>query len=519
MSSILSIIPIPQEVTPTDGSFHLIHDTRVIFNQPQVAQVAQQFAARLSELAGVRYEAAQAASTGKDTREIVLTIVDTDSQLGPEGYRLEVSPQRVTIDAAGEAGLFYGIQTFLQLLPVDSYAIPGVKILDYPRFPWRGAMLDVSRHFFTVDEIKRFLDAMAFHKLNIFHWHLTDDGGWRIQMKKYPRLTEIGAWRDGIGFDLDPASSAAYDSRGRYGGYYTQDEIRDVVAYAKARHITVIPEIELPGHATAALLSYPEYSCAGAPPKMQSFAGLVKEAYCPGNDETFRFLQDVLDEVVTLFPASYIHIGGDECSKERWKECPKCQARIQSEKLKDEFELQSYFIKRIECYLNGLGKKLIGWDEILEGGLAPNATVLSWRGTTGGVAAAKAGHDVVMSPTSHCYLDFRQAQDVASEPKAIGNTVLTLETTYAYEPIPDELIGDERDRVLGAQGNVWTEFIANPRHMEYMSFPRLSALAEVAWSQPQRKDYADFRRRMQRMETWLAGMNVSYRPLATDRAR
>ena len=402
-----------------------------------------------------------------------------------EGYQLRVMANEIVIAAETEAGVFYGLQSLAQMLPVDwndAVRIPLCKIDDSPRFSYRGMHLDVCRHFYSVEFVKKYIDLMARYKLNTFHWHLTEDQGWRIEIKKYPKLTEVGAWR----IEKDGT---------RYGGFYTQEQIKEVVAYAAKRYITIIPEIEMPGHARAALAAYPQFSCSGEELPVANKWGVFEHVYCAGNDSTFLFLQDVLDEVIQLFPGEYIHIGGDECPKAAWEKCPKCQARIKSEHLKNEHELQSYFIRRIEKYLTSKNRKLIGWDEILEGGLAPEATVMSWRGIKGGIAAAKQQHDVIMTPGSHCYFDHYQANP-KYEPKAIGGYT-TVQKVYSYEPIPKELTPEEAQYILGAQANMWTEYIATEHHLEYMLLPRMLALAEVNWTVVKHKSWDDFNRRLQ----------------------
>jgi hexosaminidase len=361
---------------------------------------------------------------------------------------------------------------------------------------------------YPVPFIKKFVDLLALHKYNIFHWHLTDDQGWRIEIKQYPKLTEIGSQRAATPI---PADRRQLDGK-PYGGYYTQEEIKAVVTYAQERFITVVPEIEMPGHAVAALASYPELGCRGAGYEVRTTWGIAKDVFCAGNDAVFTFLENVLTEVLALFPSEYIHVGGDECPKDRWQECPKCQARIQAEGLADEHELQSYFIQRIERWLNAQGRRLIGWDEILEGGLAPNATVMSWRGSQGGIEAANAGHDVVMSPTTHCYFDYYQSQDQANEPPAIGG-FLPLEKVYSFNPLPEEIAPDQAHHILGGQGNVWTEYLPRQEQVEYMTYPRATALAEVVWSEPARRDYDDFLARLEPHLRRLASLKVNYRQL------
>ncbi len=416
----------------------------------------------------------------------------------PGAYTLDVTDKGVDIAAADPAGLFYGVQTLRQLLPPElerakpyplaGTPIPLVHIADAPRFGWRGLHLDVSRHFFPVSFIKKYIDMLAMNKMNMFHWHLLDDGGWRIEIKKYPKLTELGAWRKGNGTNWNQQTLAFAPNDGKtqvYGGFYTQDEVRDVVKYASQRFITIVPEIEMPGHALPAPTGYPEVGCSPAAiAAWQKATGMsYGNVYCAGKEETFEFVNNVLDEVMSLFPSPFIHIGGDEVDKLLWKNCEFCQARMAKEGLKDEGELQSYFIKRVEKHINEKGRRMIGWDEILEGGLAPNATVMSWRGISGGIEAAKSGHDVVMSPGTHCYFDH-------------SYTDLPLETVYSYEPIPEELTPEEGRHVLGAQGNLWTEWMEDSRKVERMAYPRAVALAEVCWSPKEGRSWIEFQGRL-----------------------
>ncbi|MCW5898386.1 MAG: family 20 glycosylhydrolase [Flavobacteriales bacterium] len=421
-------------------------------------------------------------------------LMDVDTLMPSEGYRLTIRPNEIEVMAPSSVGLFRGSRTLVQLLEQGRSpgALPCLTIIDHPRFPWRGMHLDVCRHFFQAGFVKKYIDLQARYKMNTFHWHLTEDQGWRIEIKKHPKLTEVGAWRSGS--QIGPYAAQTFDNE-RYGGFYTQDEIREVVAHAARRHVTIVPEIEMPGHAMAALASYPHLGCTGGPYEVQRGWGVFDDVFCAGNDSVFTFLEDVLTEVMDLFPGEYIHIGGDECPKTRWKSCPKCQARMKAEGLKDEHELQSYFIRRIERFVNSKGRKIIGWDEILEGGLAPNAAVMSWRGTEGGIAAARAGHHAVMSPGSHCYFDHYQG-DPANERVAIGGYT-TVQKVYGYEPIPAELKPGEQRYILGAQGNVWTEYILSPEHVEYMAVPRMLALAEVLWTPEEKRDEADFLRRLE----------------------
>ncbi|MCB9850847.1 MAG: beta-N-acetylhexosaminidase [Phycisphaerales bacterium] len=436
---------------------------------------------------------------------ILITTDGADANLGDEGYTLDVTASGVVLKALSPQGLFYGYQTIRQLhdqpgvKPAGEQAasfLPVCHIVDKPRFSWRGMHLDVSRHFMPVSFVKRFLDLLAYHKMNVFHWHLTDDQGWRIQIDKYPALTEIAAWRD--------------ENGKRYGGFYTKDQVREVLAYAKERYITVLPEIEMPGHTQAALAAYPKLSCTGGPFEVVGKSGIRQDVFCAGNDATFNFLENVLGEVCNLFPNQYIHIGGDECPKKRWEACGKCQARIKQEDLANEHELQSYFIRRIEKFLNERGKRLVGWDEILEGGLAPDATVMSWRGTEGGITAANEGHDVIMCPVSHCYFDYRQS-DAEDERGAKWAPVLDLETVYAYEPVPSELNAEKAKHVLGGQGNLWTEQMNTPADVEYMAFPRACALAEVLWSPAEARDWSAFQERLGVHLKRLDAMSVNYR--------
>ncbi len=428
-------------------------------------------------------------------------------QLSGEAYEVEITQQKALLRASTAAGWKNAVQTVRQLVPPERLAAPGnatitlpcLQIRDAPRFGWRGLMLDCGRHFFPKEFIKKYLDVMALHKLNVFHWHLTDDQGWRLEIEKYPRLTEIGAWR-GTGDK-------------RYGGFYTQEDAAEIVRYAATRGITVVPEIEMPGHCMAALAAYPELSCTGGPFEVPTEWGVKKDVYCAGNEATYAFLENVIDEVVRIFPSEFVHIGGDEVPKDRWKTCPKCQALMKAVGLKDEHELQSYFIRRVQRMLAIRGKRLIGWDEILEGGLAPGAAVMSWRGTAGGIAAAQADADVVMSPNSSLYLDYYQSHR-PGEPKAIGG-FLPLEKVYAYEPVPAELNAAQARHILGPQGNVWGEYIATPDYAEYMTFPRACALAEIAWSKED-KNFDEFSQRLKVHLTRLDALKVNYRKLSDE---
>lgn len=441
-----------------------------------------------------------------------------------DAYGLTVDAEKITITSAGNEGLFYGLQSLLQLLPATKdisittgFTIPQLSIRDYPRFQYRGMHLDVGRHFFAVDFIKKYIDYLAYHKFNTFHWHLTEDQGWRIEIKKYPRLTSVGGFRNGTIIGHYPGTGN--DSM-HYGGFYTQEQIKEIVKYAQDRFITIIPEIEMPGHASAAIAAYPQLSCfpdestkieANTPwsgsrdgKQVQQTWGVFEDVFCP-SEYTFKFLENVLDEVMQLFPSKYIHIGGDECPKDAWKRSVFCQKLIKDKNLKDEHGLQSYFIQRIEKYLNSKGRNIIGWDEILEGGLAPNATVMSWRGEDGGIAAAQQHHNVIMTPTTYCYFDYSQTKN--DDSVTIGG-YLPLEKVYNYEPLPKELDDSETHYILGAQANVWTEYIANPGKVGYMIFPRMSALSEVLWSPKENKNFDRFQSELtdiyKRYELWGA---------------
>lgn len=453
-------------------------------------------------------------NTFKGDATLTLTLNEKLS-IHSEGYQLNIDTDKITIEAATEKGVFYGLQSLMQMvnkhLKASIVVLPCVAIDDYPRFGYRGMSLDVGRHLFPVEFIKQYIDLMSQYKLNTFHWHLTEDQGWRIEIKKYPKLTEISAFRAQtiVGRTRDKVHQ--YDNT-PYGGFYSQDEVREVVAYAASKHITVIPEIEMPGHSLAALSAYPELACGDNPGPFKTAErwGIFDDVYCAGKEQTFKFLQDVLDEVINLFPSEYIHIGGDECPKTKWKTCSHCQARIKKQKLKDEHELQSYFIGRIEKYLNKKGRQIIGWDEILEGGLAPNATVMSWRGVQGGIEAAKQKHGVIMTPNTYLYFDYRQSKS-AEEPLNIGG-YLPLKTVYSYEPLSEELTPDQHQYIRGVQANIWTEFMKTPEKVLYMILPRILALSELAWSQPTRKNWNEFsEKRVPAHLGWFDQQGLMYR--------
>jgi hexosaminidase len=492
----VKIIPQPALVINLEGTFTFTTETKIQVNKgdEQFMKIASFLTNHIDKFYGIKSSATQSESA---VRKSIFIKLDENSGLGKEAYNLSVTPKGVILIASAPNGLFYGVQTLIQLMPpsqkrLTEVVLPAVEIKYSPRFVWRGLHLDVGRHFMPKDFILKYIDYMAMHKFNTFHWHLTEDQGWRIEIKKYPNLTTVGSVRKEtlIGHGRNPKN---YDGI-PYAGYYTQEDVKEIVAYAAERYITVVPEIEMPGHSLAALASYPELGCTGGPYEVATRWGIFDDVYCPGKEGTFTFLQDVISELIPLFPGQYFHIGGDECPKTRWKKCPLCQKRMKEEGLATEHELQSYFVQRIEKFLNEKGKKLIGWDEILEGGLAPNAAVMSWRGEEGGIAAAKQHHFVVMSPGTYCYLDHYQA-DPKTEPLAIGG-FLPLEKVYSYDPVPASLTKEEASYIMGAQGNVWTEYMKTPEYVEYMVYPRAAALAEVVWSPKDSKNYAGFKNRM-----------------------
>ena len=491
-----SVIPMPNDVTLSEGSFNLAGQdfyADAALDQASHKAIAD-FWDQLYRVSGKK-STLSSEETGQKVRFI------PNPNLGAEEYALNVNDKGVTVEASAFGGFFYAIQTLKQMFPAEIYGnkkvhadwvLPCVNILDAPRFDYRGIHLDPCRHFWTIEETKRYIDIAATYKLNRLHWHLTEDQGWRMEIKKYPKLTEVGAWRNGtcIGKDFDSNDGI------RYGGFYTQEQMREIVAYAAERNITVIPEVDLPGHMVAALAAYPELGCTGGPYEVWTRWGVSEDVLCVGKEETFTFLEDVLTEVMDIFPSEYIHIGGDECPKVRWENCPLCQARIKELGLKAhgnitaEQELQCYVTARIQKFLNDHGRKIIGWDEILEGNLAEGATVMSWRGTQGGIEAAKRGFDVVMTPNSHMYIDYYQSQERDKEPLCIGGLV-TVPRLYSYEPYEGMEPGTE-DHILGVQANLWTEYVTSPEFLEYMLLPRMCALSEVQWCNADRKDYNRF---------------------------
>jgi hexosaminidase len=517
----VAVIPRPQTVAMLRGSFTLTPRTVISCDKADSA-VARQFSRSLAPATGFDLPV-RIGGSGSGNRIVFRRATSRDTTLGTEGYRLDVRPGVITITASTPAGAFYATQTIRQLLPpavfraakVDdaaraAWTIPTATIEDRPRFKWRGAHLDVARHFMPKEFVKKYIDLLALHKMNTFHWHLTDDQGWRIEIKGYPRLTEVGAWRDRtlVGRPQRDSAMNVFDNK-RHGGFYTQVDVREIVAYARDRFVTVVPEIEMPGHSQAAVAAYPQLGNLGDTIKPWTMWGVSPYILNP-SDTTIAFMQNVLTEVMALFPSPYIHVGGDEAIKPQWKASPRAQARIRDLGLKDENELQSWFIKQMDSFLTAHGRRLVGWDEILDGGLAPNAVVMSWRGTTGGIAAARAGHDVVMTPGSHTYFDHYQSAKTDSEPLAIGG-FLPIDTVYSYEPVPVELEPQFASHILGAQAQLWTEYIEGPKNVEYMTFPRLSALSEVLWTSRDRRDFADFSARLRIHLSRLDALDVNYR--------
>jgi len=515
----IAIVPQPVSVVSRQGRFTLTART-VISTDPASASVGRQLAQYLEPATGFSLRI-QTAGGAAPAGSIALRRDSTLKRLGLEGYLLDVRPGRIVIRAPELAGLFYGVQTLRQLFPPDIFRaapagnvvwhVPAVTIEDTPRFTWRGAHLDVGRHFMPKEFVKKYIDLLALHKLNTFHWHLTEDQGWRLEIKQYPKLTEIGAWRkETLVGRMRRDGDLTFDGV-RHGGFYTQQDAREIVAYAKARFINVVPEIEMPGHAMAAIAAYPELGVTGEPVEVAKTWGIFSDIL---NAElsTVQFMQNVLSEVLEIFPSRYIHIGGDEADKAKWKVNPRIQARIKELGLADEHELQSWFVRQMDTFLTKRNRRLIGWDEILEGGLAENAVVMSWRGTKGGIEAARAQHDVVMTPTTHVYLDYYQSKDQNAEPLAIGG-FLPLETVYSFEPVPEELEPQYVKHVLGGQANVWTEYMPTPKKVEYMAFPRLTALAEVVWTPKEKKDYTNYLVRLREHLPRLQALDVNFRPL------
>ncbi|MGV3641677.1 MAG: beta-N-acetylhexosaminidase, partial [Adhaeribacter sp.] len=509
-----AIIPKPVKLVPRKGTFSLNEKTRIVVeaSDPQLKTATDFLVGLVSHSAG--YQLGYGTKAGKNTISFVLD----KSIANEEGYQLVVSPKAVRVKAKSPKGAFLAIQTLRQLMPADieaqgsglkKFGIPAVEIEDAPRFAYRGMMFDVGRYFFPISFLRQYIDLLVLYKINTFHLHLTDDQGWRMEIKKYPRLQEVAAWRKEtlVGHYFDKPKK--YDGK-RHGGFYTQAELKDLVKYAQDRFITIIPEIEMPGHSTAALAAYPELGCReGATYEVSTTWWLHRDVYCP-NEFTFTFLQDVLTEVMEVFPSRFIHIGGDEAPKDRWKESAFAQELIKKENLKDEHELQSYFIQSMEKFLNSRGRSIIGWDEILEGGLAPNATVMSWRGEKGGIAAAKQKHQVIMSPNIYMYLNYYQTKEGRKKEPIANGGFLPLEKVYSYNPVPASLTAEEARYILGVQANVWTEYISTPEHAFHMTFPRACAMAEVAWTPLEQKDYQEFLGRLKENLKHLEKQNVKY---------
>ena len=514
----VAIIPLPSSIAVKPGHFTLTSSTQIVVDEP-LRGLGRRLAGMLETPTG--FEVGVRTGAAPKTHHIALRLQPSlAGSLADEGYNLEVAERAITIRAAAPAGVFYGIQTLRQLLPNEifrearvknvEWRVPLATISDKPRFGWRGAHLDVSRHFQPKEFVKKYIDLLALHKMNRFHWHLTDDQGWRLEVRKYPRLTEVAAWRSETLIGRHRLIGQSFDGR-RHGGFYTQDDVREIVAYATDRFITVVPEIEMPGHSQAVIAAYPELGVTTdkvEPRTIWSISPYILNA----EPKTIAFMQDVLEEVLELFPSPWIHVGGDEALKTQWKESPRIQARIAELGLKNEEELQSWFIRQMDTFLTAKGRRLIGWDEILEGGLAENATVMSWRGIEGALAAARSGHDAVMSPTSHTYFDYAQVKDTSREPLNIGG-FLPLETVYTWEPMPADLEPQFHKHILGVQGQLWTEYLPTSRAVEYNAFPRLTALAEVAWTETAMRRLDTFLPRLATHLERLRILDVNFRPL------
>ncbi|MDR3297674.1 MAG: family 20 glycosylhydrolase, partial [Prevotellaceae bacterium] len=509
-----ALIPLPEKCTMQAGQFVLNASTKIALtpNDAAMQGAVAVFNDLLQSAAG--FSLPVVGSAGSNA--IVCTL--NPKLKGDEAYKLKVQKNKIQVEAKTPRGIFYALQTVRQLLPQQieagrlvrdvAWAVPCLEVEDAPRYGYRGLLLDVARHFMTKQEVMRYIDLLAYHKLNTFHWHLTEDQGWRIEIKKYPKLTKTGAFREQTreGYiDKNGKKQGMWDNK-RHGGFYTQEEVKEVLAYAAKRFVNVIPEIDMPGHMLAALAAYPELSCSGGPFRVEGRWGVHNDILCAGKDTTFAFMENILTEIVELFPSHYIHIGGDEAPKVRWKHCCDCQAKIKALGLKDEHELQSYFITRIEKFLNSKGKKIIGWDEILEGGLAPDATVMSWRGVKGGIAAAKQHHDVIMTPNSHLYLNYCQ---ISSKTEPYCNNMIALETAYSYDPTPAELTPDEAKYILGVQGNMWTEHTPTFDHVLHMAYPRAAAVAEIGWSPKEQKNYNSFITRLQQVAKRYEAMGIT----------
>ena len=519
----ISIIPMPVQLQRGNGHFTINRETKIVVPQgnTEALRIGKMLAEKLQKAGGLPIAVTEA-TDNRSPNTIYFTTAGAPDSIGSEGYQLSVSSTTVIVKAKEPAGLFYGMQTIAQLLPaaiesstkVDnvSWQIPSVEITDKPRFTWRGQHLDVCRHFMSVDFIKKYIDNMALHKLNTFHWHLTEDQGWRLEIKKYPKLTSVGAWRKETLVGHIEEKPKKFDGK-RYGGFYTQEQAREIVQYAKERFITVVPEIEMPGHATAAIAAYPELGVTGKPVEVATHWGVFPHIFNV-EESTFTFLENVLAEVMEIFPGPYIHIGGDEAIKDQWKASLKIQQKIKALGLKNEEELQSYFMKRIEKFVNAKGRKVIGWDEIIEGGLSPNVTVMSWRGMEGGVTAARSGHDVIMAPIQYTYFWWNQG-DPKKEPLSAGG-YLPMEKVYSFEPVDASLTAAEAKHVLGAHGSAWSEYMENEAKVEYMVFPRISALAEVVWTPRENKNWQAFTLRMQKQFKRYEYRKINYAKTPLD---
>jgi len=502
----VSIIPLPAQLTVHKDFFSVNNNVSVQYDPKNegLRSTAEFLQGYIENASGFRL-----GSNVKGSYKNILLNISSAGEPGDEGYTLEVQKNTIKISASRPAGIFYAIQSLIQTMPATrpgrAMRIPCMLVKDQPRFKWRGLMLDVSRHFFSPDDIKRLLNLMASFKMNVFHWHLCDDQGWRLEIKKYPRLTETGAWRNekqGALFYQKDTTALTGKSVYSYGGYYTQEEVKEIVAYAAMRNIMVVPEIEMPGHSGAALAAYPEYSCSGLPQPVPNIAvsgnfDSFSSNYCPGNPDTYTFLEEIITEVAQLFPSPYIHIGGDEVNKKSWKLCPKCQSVMRHEGLKNEEALQSFFIKKIEKLIHSKGKRLVGWGEILEGGLAPDAVVMSWVGEKSGIEAANMSHEVIMCPGNPLYLNRHQTEAFEKEPHAPKYSINTLQKVYQYNPVPLLLPSDKHHFILGAQAVLWTEFIDSTNLLEYMLLPRMCALAEIVWSPYEKQNFTDFKKRLQ----------------------
>ncbi|NDV96315.1 beta-N-acetylhexosaminidase [Dysgonomonas sp. 521] len=513
------VIPLPQSITKTDDTgFTLNGDTKISY--PKGDEIQKQTAEFLAEY--IKLSTGLTLRVTDEAADENIIVLKADYQADKaESYNMNVNSKQIVINGSDAAGTFYGVQTLRKSIPADAsqniVTFPGIDIKDSPRFGYRGMMLDVGRHMFPAEFVKKYIDILALHNINRFHWHITDDQGWRIEIKEYPELTKTGSQRAQT---VIGRNSANYDGK-PYGGFYTQDEIKEIVDYARKRFITIIPEVDLPGHMLAALATFPNLGCTGGPYKVSETWGIFDDVLCAGNEETYTFLENVFSEVIELFPSQYIHIGGDECPKTRWKECPKCQAKIRQLGLKGnakhtkEDMLQSYVMSRVEKFLNSKGRRIIGWDEILDGEVAPNATVMSWRGTEGGIAAARMKHDAIMVPTSYLYFDYYQTDDTKDEPLGIGGYV-PVEKVYSFDPVPKELTEEESKYIIGTQANLWTEYIQDSKHVEYMVLPRMAALSEIQWVTPEKKDYEKFLPRLAKLMELYKKLGYNYATHITD---